>query len=102
MSRREWRKAVLVSLGTYVLSYLVLSFNGAYGDNVSILAKIGTPCLCISDMNEWQPLFISAAHLPEGDPLKRKLYTNYLGYLYMPLVVLDQTFWHKTYWLNHP
>ena len=102
MSLKEWRKAVVVSLCTYVISYLLLSLSGAYGDNVSVLAKIDPPCLCISDMNEWQPLFISAAHLPEGEPSQRKLHTNFLGYFFRPLIVLDQTLWHKTFWLHRP
>jgi hypothetical protein len=101
MTRKEWRKAVLVSLCAYALSYSALSLNGAYDDNVSVLAKMGKLCLCMSDVHEWQPLFISAAHLPEREASQRKLYTNFLGYFFMPLLVLDQTLWHKSYWLSH-
>ena len=92
-----------MSLGLYVLIYVILSIAGEYDDNVSVLAKIEPPCLCISDLNEWQPLFVVAAHSPPyGEKQNRRRATNVLGFIFLLLLVLDQRFWHKSTWIHLP
>lgn len=89
---QRWPAMLLSCLATYVGLYGLLSVGGRYQDNVSALDKLGPPCLCISDLDEWQPALVVAAHLPESAVRK----TNDLGLLFLPLVIIDQRYWHAT------
>jgi hypothetical protein len=95
--RPNWkaRLAFLSALAiTYVGSYVLLSAPGQYRDNVSVIDDFGPPCLCTSSWEQWQPALIKAAYSPGYPADAPLLITNGLGRLYLPLVHLDQSFWH--------
>jgi hypothetical protein len=94
----RWRvgEILLVSLAiTYLSSYVLLSASGRYRDNLSVLDDFGPPCLCISSCEQWQPALIRAANSPEELGVAPLLIVNGLGSFYLPLVHLDQKYWHK-------
>ena len=85
-----------IFLFAYIGTYAGFSLNGAYMDNVSALAEIGPMCLCISDLNEWQAAYVIAAHETGSKRVGRAYSANAAGYFFLPLVVIDQRYWHVT------
>ncbi len=80
----------------YIGSYIVLSLAGRYEDNFGALAKISPACLCISDVDEWQPAFLTVASFSDAGMKEREIKANLGGYFYLPLVIADQHYWHVT------
>ena len=86
-------KPALIMLGAYVAVYAVFSQLGHYEDNAGSLDKLGIITKGISDREEWQPMFITAAHSPgQGSRLR----ANAAAHLFMPLILLDQRLCHQT------
>src|SRR5882762_1893935 len=86
-------KPGLLIVGAYVAVYVLLSLLGHYQDNISSLNKLGIIIKGMSDREEWQPMFIIVSRFPgQGSPSR----ANVAGYLFTPLVLLDQHFCHKT------
>ncbi|SRR5258706_7409717 len=86
-------KPGLLILGAYAAVYAVLSLLGHYQDNISSLNKLGIIIKGMSDREEWQPMFIIVTRFPgQGSRLR----ANAPGYLFIPLVLLDQHLCHPT------
>jgi hypothetical protein len=83
----KWVSCFLVV--TYFVVYIVLTSFGAYEDNITTLAKIGKGCLCVSDLEFWQPRYILHTRY------NGRRYSNTLGSIYLPLIFLDHKYWHK-------
>jgi hypothetical protein len=86
-------KPILGLASAYVAIYSVLSLLGHYQDNLSSLKQLGIMIKGIPDRHEWQPMFTIVTHFPGQDSASR---ANVPGYLFTPLVLLDQNFCHKT------
>lgn len=84
------RIVALSAIFLYCTIYLILTGYGGYEDNVNTMAKVAQPCLCISDLELWQPKCLCYTRY-EG-----RVYANNLGYFFAPLIWLDQRYWHKT------
>ena len=85
--------ASYILLGHYFGIYFFLSSSGRYEANYSVISKIVGPCLCVSDSEEWQPLWIIFAHSSASSG-RHAFYANSLGYIFLPLVNIDQQYWH--------
>src|SRR5438128_1031015 len=86
-------KPGLLILGAYVAVYAALSLLGHYQDNIRSLDDLGIITKGVPDREEWQPMFIIMTRFPwQGSPSR----ANVPGYLFTPLVLLDQHFCHKT------
>src|SRR6185369_1900914 len=71
----------------------ILSLLGQYQDNLGSLKKLGITTRGVSDRQEWQPLFIIVTDFSgQASPSC----ANVPGYLFLPLVWLDQHFCHQT------
>jgi hypothetical protein len=80
----------IVSL--YAAVYLGLSFCGSYQDNISSLAKLGLVIRGMPDQLEWQPALLIVTRFPgPGSALR----ANAAGYVFLPVVLLDQHLIHK-------
>jgi hypothetical protein len=85
-----YKKLIFLFSLCYLASYVFLSVFGRYEGNYSAIEKIIGPCLCASSVEQWQPAYtIFAKGMSE-----KKLYTNYLGKIYYPLILADQSMWH--------
>lgn len=73
----------------YCFAYLILTALGEYEDNVTTRAEVVDPCLCISDLEYWQPRYVSFTRF------NGKRYANNLGHLFEPLIALDHAYWHR-------
>lgn len=79
----------LFVLGLYLSVYLLLSSWGQYDDDTLVMDKVvGATCICSSRFMVWQPLYISWATFSET------LYANTRGYVFSPLILIDQKLWH--------
>jgi hypothetical protein len=80
-------------LGAYVAVYTLLSLLGHYQNNIESLDQLGIITRGMPDRWEWQPKFMITTHFPhQGSPAR----SNVTGYLFMPLVFLDQHLCHST------
>jgi len=86
-------KPGLLMLGAYAAVYAVLSLLGRYQDNIGSLNNLGIIIKGVSDRQEWQPMFIIVTRFPGRGSRSR---ANVPGYLFTPLVLLDQHLCHKT------
>jgi hypothetical protein len=92
LKARGIKPGVLI-LGAYAAVYAVLSLLGHYQDNIGSLDKLGIITRGMSDREEWQPIFIMVTRFPaQGSRLR----ANAPGYLFIPLVLLDQHLCHPT------
>jgi len=94
---RLWRRRLLIGCAIVVLyvgSYAVLSFTGGW--IVSISGEFRPiEGIAMTDILEWQPRYgycrrirnVSGGYRIDADPL---------GYVYCPLVLLDQRYVHRT------
>ena len=73
----------------YFVVYMFLTAFGRYEDNLTTLSKIYHDCLCISDLELWQPKYVLFTRY------NGRIYANTLGLIYSPLIFLDQKCWHK-------
>lgn len=74
--------------------YILLSVNGKYMPVITGKVRYGHG-LGIFDVRMWQPKYIIFAK-QYGFSQKAKYSYNLLGFLYFPLVYLDQNYIHKT------
>lgn len=74
---------------TYFVVYIALTSFGTYEDNLTTLSKLGKGCLCISDLELWQPRYIVHTRY------NGRKYSNALGSIYLPLIFLDHKYWHR-------
>src|SRR5437016_2188362 len=86
-------KPVLLIVGAYVAVYAVLSLLGHYQNNIRSLDTLGIITRGVPDREEWQPMFVIMTRFPGQGSHSR---ANVPGYLFTPLVLLDQHFCHKT------
>jgi peptidoglycan/LPS O-acetylase OafA/YrhL len=93
-------KIALGVLGAYVLSYGILSLRGGYIFTQSGQLRYGG-ALSVSDLQQWQPRFTLCQRFRQVDG-SWTLRANFLGYVFAPLVLLDQTFIHRTVRLLDP
>lgn len=94
VSRYRWPVGLLLAVATYVNSYIGLSVGGAYRPSFADMRWVrrGQMCAMIVVPDIWQPRFVRCADGPPSDP--RRNPGNWLGFLYAPLVALDQAVWH--------
>jgi len=91
--RARGMKRGLLVIGAYAAVYAVLSLLGQYQNNIDSLVKLGIITKGMPDREEWQPMFIIVTRSPgQGSRLR----ANVPGYLFMPLVLLDQHLCHPT------
>jgi hypothetical protein len=78
----------------YLLTYIGLSCSGGY-----VLTQSGELRYSfgwsVSDIEQWQPRFLFCQRFRQIDG-SRTIRANTLGYVFTPLVLLDQAVWHKT------
>ena len=98
--RTKRAKAGLLVTGVYVGTYVALSLVGQYWGNVESLDRIGIHTRGISDVEEWQPAFVTVTHFPAPPGRTHRMTANTLGYGFLPLVVLDQQYCHVTKPIN--
>lgn len=92
--------ATATVLVLYVAVYAVLSLSGGYVFTQSGQVRYGFG-LSVSDLQQWQPrgAFCQRFQTFDGSWILR---ADFLGYVFAPLVLLDQTLVHKTVRLNDP
>jgi len=91
--RRRWLlRWISVLLAAYVLAYAVLSITGGWVVSESGEHRIVT---AVADQFEWQPRYGSCQRFRSvsGDYTLR---ADTLGYVFAPLILLDQRFIHRT------
>jgi peptidoglycan/LPS O-acetylase OafA/YrhL len=93
-------KIVGVSIAAYLVVYVILSFCGGYVLTQSGQVRYGFG-LSVSDLQQWQPRFTFCQRFRQVDG-SWTLRANFLGYVFAPLVLLDQTCIHKTVRLFDP
>src|SRR5438874_8861476 len=91
--RTRRARLCLLILSLYIACYAALSLCGRYQDNVSSLGELGIITRGVSDHQEWQPRFVIVTRFPGQASALR---ANIPGYLFLPLVLLDQRFCHRT------
>ena len=94
MSRRK-RIAILIfaAVGVYFISYALLSYNGGY--RIVMSGNARPTGLALGDTFAWQPRF--GVCFPFHSALGENTYrSDVLGFLYLPLIRLDQTYIHRT------
>jgi len=89
-----------LSAAIYLIAYVVLSHYGAYMLTQSGEVRWGFG-LSASDIEQWQPRFVLCQRFHNIDG-GTSLRANPLGYIFAPLVLLDQSFVHKTAHLIDP
>ena len=73
----------------YVFIYICLSVMGKYEGLIKVMNKLNDgACLCASSEESWQPYKILFSRYDSAE------YSSSLGYLFYPLVSLDQRYWH--------
>jgi hypothetical protein len=91
---RRWRvlRRMSVLLAAYVLAYGVLSATGGWVVSESGEHRI---VMAVADQFEWQPRYGSCQRFrsASGDYTLR---ADTLGYVFVPLILLDQRFIHRT------
>ena len=87
-------KIALGVLAAYVTVYLILSLSGGYIVTQSGQMRYGFG-LSVSDVQQWQPRFASCQRFLQVDG-SWTLHANLLGYVFAPLIFLDQTLVHRT------
>ncbi len=87
LPRRRWSRLLLCLLLLYVGSYAVMSMAGEYVYNNHGGADW---------REEWCPRCLVYPYTaPTG---RTRIAVSRLGMAYLPLIVLDWVFWHKTGW----
>lgn len=93
-------KIALGVLALYVVVYVILSLSGGY-----ILTESGqvrySSGLSVSDIHQWQPRLVFCQRFQRIDG-SWSLRATFLGYVFAPLVLFDQTFVHETIRLFPP
>ena len=95
MNRRKQIFIVVFStLAVYILSYVILSFCGAYefGQSGKMRYNFG---LSVSDIQQWQPRYARCRIFTQVDGTTT-FQANPLGYVFAPAIFLDQRFFHPT------
>ena len=87
---RLWAIVAFIVVSAYSSVYAFLSISGQYEGDADILDKIYGPCICASEDEYWQPRHVILARYSD------KFLVNSYGYLFFPLVKLDQRWWHPT------
>ncbi len=93
-------KIALGVLAAYALVYLVLSLTGGYVLTQSGQVRYGFG-LSVSDIRQWQPRFAFCQRFRRADG-SWTLRANCLGYVFAPMILLDQTLVHRTVRLFDP
>jgi peptidoglycan/LPS O-acetylase OafA/YrhL len=93
-------KIALGVLAAYVLVYVVLSLTGGYIFTQSGQVRYGFG-LSVSDLQQWQPRFAFCQRFRQVDD-SWTLRANFLGYVFAPMILLDQTLVHRTVRLFDP
>jgi peptidoglycan/LPS O-acetylase OafA/YrhL len=97
---RIGRKISFAVVALYVGVYILLSLSGGY-----ILTQSGQVRynfgFSVSDLQQWQPRFTFCQRFRQVDG-SWTLRANFLGYVFTPLALLDQTFVHRTVRLFDP
>jgi len=87
------KKAALIFFGLYVGAYVTLSLCGGY-----VLTQTGewrySWGLSVSDVMQWQPKFVFCQRFKQIDG-SRGLRADFMGYIFVPMVLLDQKYVHK-------
>ena len=84
----------------YVTAYIGLSCTGGYVFTQSGEVRYAFGW-SVSDIQLWQPRFLFCQRFRQIDG-SWTIRANTLGYVFTPLVLLDQAFWHKTVRLFDP
>ena len=96
------RKLKIVSsiAAAYLIAYCVLSLAGGY-----ILTQSGQVRydfgFSVSDIQQWQPRFAFCQRFRQTDG-SWTLRANFLGYVFAPMILLDQILVHRTVLLFDP
>ena len=85
---------IFVILFLYIISYAVLSYFGSYCPTQSGKLRYNAG-LSVTDVAQWHPKFIYG-HLFRTIDGKTTYCGNIMGFIYAPLVILDQKYIHKT------
>ena len=93
-------KIALGASAAYVLVYVVLSVSGGYIWTQSGQVRYGHG-LSVSDLQQWQPRFAFYQWFRQVDGAWT-LRANFLGYVFAPLILLDQSLVHRTVQLFAP
>ncbi len=86
---------MLTMAGFYVGSYVALSLCGGYVMTQSGDVRYADGGMSVTDIDQWQPCFTFYQHFRTMNG-SRIVRANFLGYVYAPLILLDQTFFHRT------
>jgi peptidoglycan/LPS O-acetylase OafA/YrhL len=93
-------KIALGIIVLYIVVYAVLSLGGEYIFTQSGQVRYNFG-LSVSDLQQWQPRFVYCQRFLQVDG-SWTLRANFLGFIFSPLVLFDQTFVHKTVRLFDP
>jgi hypothetical protein len=85
INKKQLNIAISVFFTIYIVSYIVLSIYGKYTLDISGDTKVFNSVWPVHDVSIWQPKCLI---------LGRNNW-NYFGLIYMPLIELDRTVWHK-------
>jgi len=81
----------------YVAVYVVLSVNGVYLATPSGEVRYNFG-LAMTDAQVWQPRFVYFKVLRDIEG-RKTVAANWLGYVFAPLILLDQKLFHPTVYL---
>lgn len=94
--RRRLLSCVLAALVLYLGIYVLLSLNGRYEWNQSgRLRYSGGLSMAITDEVRWQPALLLWEPYRSIDGSK-KIRANLGGWIFAPLILLDQRWWHAS------
>jgi hypothetical protein len=87
-------KLAFASLLVYIMVYGVLSAFGSYTPSQS--GKIRYPMgLSITDVEVWRPPLVRLKIYKDSNGIIQTS-TNFLGWMFLPLELLDRRYWHPT------
>lgn len=95
--RAPVKQRLKIALGVSVLYfavYAVLSLNGGYVFTQSGLLRY-EGAFALSDLQQWQPRFAFCQRFRQVDG-SWSLRANFLGYVFAPVILLDQALVHRT------
>ena len=82
---RKSRKAGFIALTVYLVSYFLLSVNGAY----TVANRGGNDW-----RREWLPKFLMVEYTARSGRTKTEMTLG--GAMYWPCLVIDRVFWHRS------
>lgn len=86
-----------ILVGIYLFMYIIFCMYGQYSPTQSGKTRYQNG-LSITDVEVWQPRFIVGQLFYDIDG-KLKFRGNTMGYIYAPVLLIDQKHIHKTIWL---